>query len=105
MGNEKLDVMRLLLKHGADPNKFETGSQSPIQFGIENKKLEKVELLARTGGIESLLALDQTRTTPLELLACSGTSNDGHSRDYFDIIFKAALYGQMEKVIITIIVE
>jgi hypothetical protein len=95
--NEKLEVMRLLLSHGADPNKFEIGSQSPIQFGIENNKIEKVELLARTGGIESLLALDPTGMTPLELLASSEGSNVRESRDYFDIIFKAALYGQMEK--------
>ena len=68
--NAHLDIVRMLLEHGADPNRATTGGATPLSAAAEHGRVEVVRLLLQKGAIADAACLDGT--TPLYMAAQEG---------------------------------
>lgn len=86
-GMEKsIEVIRLLLEHGADPNLAQNNYKYPLFYAIENKDVEVVKLLVDNGA--KLDIKNDSGQTPLEYTQAqlSEKSTDSDSRKILEQI-------------------
>lgn len=86
--NKQIDVVKLLLKHGADPNAVTKAGHSPMAFAVSVGSLPMVKVLQASGGVytapdehtvlHSAVSLDQVQRIKLLLAAGVHVSNQDY---------------------------
>ena len=86
--HQRPDMLAVLLKNGADPNKAGKDSKSPLHYAVENRDIESVKLLKANGATVNVK--NSEGQTPLEYASSKADKKglDPNSKKKFQEIVK-----------------